>query len=86
MTAEQFAWSFKYPDGGKLRPGRSGTGEPVRPAARSTPKDVIHSFWVPEFGQKQDAVPGIETTLLITPTRIGTYPSSAQSCAGSAMR
>ena len=22
--------------------------------------DVIHSFWVPEFGQKMDAVPGID--------------------------
>jgi len=34
---------------------------------------VIHSFWVPEFGQKSDAVPGIETTLVITPTRLGSY-------------
>ena len=34
---------------------------------------MIHSFWVPEFGQKQDAVPGIETTLVITPTRIGEF-------------
>ena len=39
-----------------------------------TSKDVIHSFWVPEFGQKQDTVPGIDTTLHITPNRIGTYP------------
>ena len=23
-----------------------------------TASDVIHSFWVPEFAQKQDAVPG----------------------------
>jgi cytochrome c oxidase subunit 2 len=28
---------------------------------------------VPEFGQKSDAVPGIETTLVITPTRKGSY-------------
>src|SRR3954471_1167715 len=39
-----------------------------------TAKDVIHSFWVPEFGQKQDTVPGLETTLHITPNRVGTYP------------
>ena len=39
-----------------------------------TPVDVIHSFWVPEFSQKQDAVPGIETRLVITPQKIGTYP------------
>jgi cytochrome c oxidase subunit 2 len=36
--------------------------------------DVTHSFWVPEFGQKQDAVPGMETTLVITPDRQGTFP------------
>ena len=35
--------------------------------------DVIHSFWVPEFGQKSDAVPGIETTLVITPNRTGQF-------------
>jgi cytochrome c oxidase subunit II len=31
--------------------------------------DVIHSFWVPEFRQKQDAVPGIVTRVAVTPTR-----------------
>lgn len=36
-------------------------------------RDVIHSFWVPEFRQKQDAVPGITTELTITPTEIGNY-------------
>ena len=36
--------------------------------------DVIHSFWVPEFGQKQDAVPGLLTKLVITPTRDGIFP------------
>ena len=38
-----------------------------------TSKDVIHSFWVPEFRQKQDAVPGIVTHLPITPTKTGDY-------------
>ena len=39
-----------------------------------TSKDVIHSFWVPEFGQKQDTVPGLHPTLHITPDRLGTFP------------
>ena len=39
-----------------------------------TSLDVIHSFWVPEFGQKQDALPGQTTKLVITPTKNGTYP------------
>jgi cytochrome c oxidase subunit II len=36
-------------------------------------RDVIHSFWVPEFRQKQDAVPGITTEITITPTELGNY-------------
>ena len=59
VTAQQFAWSFKYPDYGNVDLGDAPA--PGRPAgrARDAPSlDVIHSFWVPEFGQKQDAVPG----------------------------
>src|SRR5829696_2363729 len=71
VQAEQFAWSFDY--GGGRR-----SGELRLPLDRSTvlrlhARDVIHSFWVPEFGQKQDAVPGIETELVITPTKVGKY-------------
>ena len=35
--------------------------------------DVIHSFWVPEFRQKQDAVPGIVTRVAVTPTQPGEH-------------
>jgi cytochrome c oxidase subunit 2 len=46
-------------------------GRPVR--LYLSARDVIHSFWVPEFRQKQDAVPGITTELTITPTKTGNY-------------
>ena len=36
-------------------------------------KDVIHSFWVPEFRMKKDAVPGLTTDIRVTPTRNGHY-------------
>jgi len=36
-------------------------------------KDVIHSFWVPEWRMKQDAVPGIETHIVVTPTKEGNF-------------
>ena len=35
---------------------------------------MIHSFFVPNFSQKLDAVPGITTTLRVTPDALGTYP------------
>ena len=70
---QQFTWKFVYTDHDDLT-----TGELVLPVGREarftmTAVDVIHSFWVPNFGQKQDAVPGIETTILVTPTRTGEF-------------
>jgi cytochrome c oxidase subunit 2 len=73
VIGQQFAWKFEYGDYGDLK-----SGELVLPVDREarftmTAVDVIHSFWVPNFGQKQDAVPGIETTILVTPTRTGEF-------------
>lgn len=74
VTAQQFAWSFSYPE------AKGMTTSILRlPVNRSvlltfTAKDVIHSFWVPEFSQKQDTVPGLHPTLHITPKRLGTFP------------
>ena len=73
VTAQQFAWSFRYPeDGGVTSPNLY---LPVDRSAKLVlqARDVIHSFWVPEFGQKQDAVPGIVTTVIVTPTKAGEY-------------
>jgi cytochrome c oxidase subunit II len=75
VTAQQFAWRFEYPGEGDEPITAGELVLPVNRAAKLTlhSLDVIHSFWVPEFGQKSDAVPGIETTLVITPTREGQY-------------
>jgi cytochrome c oxidase subunit 2 len=70
---QQFAWKFEYPELGDFESGELVL--PVDQQAQFTMEsvDVIHSFWVPEFGQKMDAVPGIETTILVTPTRTGDF-------------
>jgi cytochrome c oxidase subunit 2 len=70
---QQFAWKFEYPELGEFE-----TGELVLPVSQEAvftmeAVDVIHSFWVPNFGQKMDAVPGIETTIVVTPTRTGEF-------------
>jgi cytochrome c oxidase subunit II len=74
VAAQQFSWLFKYPGYGNATSStlRLPLRTPVQLRLRSL--DVIHSFWVPEFGQKQDAVPGLTTKLVITPTRLGTFP------------
>ena len=70
---QQFAWKFVYSDFDDLP-----SGELVLPVGREarftmSAVDVVHSFWVPNFGQKMDAVPGIETEILVTPTRVGDF-------------
>lgn len=72
VTAEQFAWTFTYPEAG-IASGdlRVPVGEQVRLKMRS--KDVIHDFYVVEFRVKQDIVPGITTYLTFNPTKTGTY-------------
>src|SRR5262252_8577437 len=71
VTGEQFAWNIRYPG----PDGKFGTaddivslnqlhfpvGRPVVATLRS--KDVIHSFFLPEFRVKQDAVPGMTSRI-----------------------
>jgi cytochrome c oxidase subunit 2 len=75
VYGQQFAWHFAYPQAG---------GKPVASTELMLPKDrpvyfrihaddVIHSFWVPEFRLKQDAVPGMTTHMRLTPNRLGNY-------------
>jgi cytochrome c oxidase subunit II len=74
VTAQQFYWTFSYPQFGNKTSAVLRLPVDRSVVLRMTSKDVIHSFWVPEFRQKQDLVPGIHPTLHITPDRIGTYP------------
>ena len=73
VTAQQFAWTFKYPQYGGFQSGELRLVEGRQVELSLQALDVIHSFWVPEFRQKQDAVPGIVTHLPITPTKTGDY-------------
>ena len=72
VTAQQFAWQYTYPNGVTYGILRLPKDRHVK--LRITSNDVIHSFWVPQFGQKQDAVPGQTYSLVITPTKLGTFP------------
>jgi len=72
VTAQQFAWTFEYPNGAKS--GRLVLPVDQKVRLEITAKDVIHSFWVPQLAQKQDAVPGQVNKLVLTPTRLGKFP------------
>jgi cytochrome c oxidase subunit II len=66
VTAQQFAFTFEYPDYGIVsKELYLPVDEQV--VLKMTSKDVIHSFWVPEFRIKQDIVPGRISEYRITP-------------------
>jgi cytochrome c oxidase subunit II len=75
VVGEQFTWTFFVEhDNKEVKASQLylPEGQPVYFTVQS--KDVIHDFWVPAFRMKIDAVPGIDTHIRVTPTRIGEYP------------
>jgi len=72
VTGQQFAWTFDYPS------EKVNSNELVLPVDQPVEfkiqtNDVLHSFWVPQFRLKSDAVPGLTTVIRLTPTREGSY-------------
>ena len=75
VYGRQFAWSFAYngPGGRQIQSDQLylPVDKPVKFLIRT--RDVIHSFWVPDFRLKSDAVPGITTNWRTTPTKLGIH-------------
>ncbi len=79
VTGQMYNWSFEYPDGTVTQELYAPVGKPVKLLMSS--KDVIHSFFVPEFRVKQDVVPGMYSTLWFTANReVDTAVECAEYC------
>jgi cytochrome c oxidase subunit 2 len=72
VTGKQFTWSFKYP-GLKVASDDLVLPKDKPVEFRVHTDDVLHDFWVPAFRLKTDAVPGLTTTIRVTPNRLGQY-------------
>jgi cytochrome c oxidase subunit 2 len=73
VTAKKWMWKFGYPEGARsIATLVVPVGRPVKVVLTS--RDVIHSFFVPEFRVKQDALPGRYTTAWFEVRAPGTYP------------
>jgi len=78
VTAFRWSWRFDYP-GGVTTYGTPGTpptlylpeGETTQIDLRSA--DVTHSFWVPAFLFKRDAIPGMTNVFDLHPNRMGRF-------------
>ena len=76
VTAQQWQWTFNYPQYGATSQGAQVIELPVnRPVEfYVTSKDVLHGFSIRDLGVRVDANPGqVTTTAVITPTQIGSY-------------
>jgi cytochrome c oxidase subunit 2 len=72
VVGKQWMWKAEHANGRReIDELHLPLGQPVR-LVLST-EDVIHSFFVPAFRIKQDAVPGRYTSIRFTPTRAGEY-------------
>ncbi|MBI4493152.1 MAG: cytochrome c oxidase subunit II [Chloroflexi bacterium] len=69
----QWFWEFTYPEQ-KISTKEElvlPLGRPVRFEVSAA--DVVHSFWIPSFRMKIDAVPGMVTVVHATPNTAGNY-------------
>lgn len=78
VSAYRWSWRFSYPN------GIDRFGTPAAPPTLYLPEgeaseidltsaDVTHSFWVPAFLFKRDAIPGMTNVFDLTPTRTGRF-------------
>jgi cytochrome c oxidase subunit 2 len=98
VVAKQWSWDFNYVEAGTFESGTQAelTGDPGVAATAPalylpvnkrvefvlTSRDVIHSFWVPQFLQKLDIIPGKVNRFQVVPTEIGTFEGKCAELCG----
>ncbi len=75
VIGHQFWWEYRYTDYGIVTANEMviPTGRSVQITLEGDPTDVIHSFWIPPLGGKQDIVPGRTATMRFEADEPGTF-------------
>lgn len=73
LEAARWAWKVTYPEGGITSGEEMVLPLDQRIKFEVTSVDVLHSFWIPAFRIKIDAVPGRTTEASVTPERAGSF-------------
>lgn len=71
VTAKMWDWDFKYENGTVTDTLYVPVGKTLK--FNITSIDVLHSFYIPAFRIKEDAVPGRDAFVVITPEKTGVY-------------
>jgi cytochrome c oxidase subunit 2 len=74
VDGQQYVWRYQYPGPKRVY----GYTDMVVPVGRTvildiTADDVVHSWWIPELGGKQDAIPGYTNQTWFKATRSGVF-------------
>lgn len=86
VEGQQWHWKVTYPQYNLSYDRALQMALPVNTRIKFeiTSTDVIHSFWIPAFRMKMDAVPGKTTVMYVTPTETGAFeddPNMRAQCA-----
>ncbi|MBL1178936.1 cytochrome c oxidase subunit II [Pantanalinema sp. GBBB05] len=71
VIAKQWNWRFRYPNDVINRELHLPVNESTRLNLQA--EEVIHGFYIPEFRLRQDAIPGRDIAIVVTPIRTGKY-------------
>jgi cytochrome c oxidase subunit II len=83
VDGQQYAWRFQYPGEERV----FAYEEMVVPVGVTvtldiTSDDVAHSWWIPQFGPKMDAIPGYVNKLWFKALEEGVYPGQCAELCG----
>lgn len=98
VVGKQWSWDFNYVEANvhevgtqAIMTGKPGAEETIptlylpvneRTEFILTSRDVIHSFWVPQFLQKLDMLPGKVNKFQVVPTEEGTFKGKCAELCG----
>jgi len=83
VSGHQFWWEYRYPKSGVVTANELYLPEGADLMLEIRGADVIHSFWVPAFGEKMDAIPGHPNDLFLKPIRKGFFIGQCSEYCGS---
>ncbi len=82
VIAHQWWWEYRYPKTGVVTANELMLPEGVNSLLEIDSADVVHSFWVPDFGQKMDAIPGHPNHLFFKPIKLGLFAGACSEYCG----
>lgn len=82
ITGHQYWWEAEYPGKGRVTANEIHLPVGKKILLRLTSADVIHDWWVPEFGQKMDMLPGGTNSLWVNIKEPGVYRGACSEFCG----